>query len=84
MASLLSFTCFGEQFLNCFLTTEWLLINQGEMRDKQNVTKKKKRNSQPIKLLSCQVMTELLQTFSLKVHCFAVLASEGVNSLATE
>lgn len=26
-ASLLSFTFFGEQLTNCFLTTEWLFIN---------------------------------------------------------
>lgn len=43
MASLLRFTCFDEQFLNCFLTAEWLFINQGEMRDKQTEKKKKKK-----------------------------------------
>lgn len=30
------------------------------------------------------MVTELLQTFSLKVHCFAILASEGANFLAAE
>lgn len=65
----------------------WMVVYKPGRDERQSVPKKKKKsNSQSLKsrITVLQVMTDLLQTFSLKVHCFAVLAGGGLTLLAAE